>query len=155
MLGFGHRFLPWIFGEGEWKLIPKGTPIGLLADLETAAAPEEKLKHQEKVLNLLLKMKLDLASLPPGASDEEANKKFANLLPGLLELSKCPDYVVNRGRYFGTSYFQEEPGLSDDDKRALIEYIETRSSCRRNGARSEETRLFCDGMVPGLKHHRA
>ena len=70
-------------------------------------------------------MKLDLASLPQGASDEEANKAFANLVPGLLELSKCPDYVVNRGHYFGTSYFQEEPGLSDDDKRALIEYIKT------------------------------
>ncbi|HEY6322004.1 MAG TPA: hypothetical protein VJA16_10650 [Thermoanaerobaculia bacterium] len=41
----------------------------------------------------------------------------------LLELSKCPDLVVNRGHYFGTSYFQEEPGLSDDDKRALIELL--------------------------------
>jgi hypothetical protein len=43
----------------------------------------------------------------------------------LLELSKCPDLVVNRGHYFGTSYFQEEPGLSDDDKRALIELLKT------------------------------
>jgi hypothetical protein len=31
---------------------------------------------------------------------------------------------VNRGHYFGTSSFQEEPGLSDDGKRALIEYLE-------------------------------
>jgi hypothetical protein len=31
---------------------------------------------------------------------------------------------VNRGHYFGTSSFQEEPGLSDDDKKALIEYLE-------------------------------
>ena len=87
--------------------------------------PTEKLQHQKKVLDLLLKMKHDLASLPPGASDEEASKVFANLVPGLLELSKCPDFVVNRGHYFGTSYFQEEPGLSDDDKRALIEYMKT------------------------------
>ena len=43
----------------------------------------------------------------------------------LLEVSKCPDFVVNRGHYFGTSYFNEEPALSDDDKRALIEYIKT------------------------------
>jgi hypothetical protein len=42
-------------------------------------------------------------------------------------LSKCPDFVVNRGHYFGTSYFQEkdEPGLSDDDKWALIEFLKT------------------------------
>ena len=42
-----------------------------------------------------------------------------------FEVSKCPDFVVNRGHYFGTSYFKEEPALSDDDKRALIEYIKT------------------------------
>ena len=86
---------------------------------------EDKLQHQEKVVDLLLKMKHDLESLPKGASDDEASKVFANLVDPLLELSKCPDFVVNRGHYFGTSYFKEEPALSDDDKRALIEYIKT------------------------------
>ena len=43
----------------------------------------------------------------------------------LLALSKCPDFVVNRGHYFGTSMFKEEPGLSDADKRALIEFLKT------------------------------
>ncbi len=80
---------------------------------------------KKKVLELLLKMKHDLESLPKGASDEEARKVFANLVDPLLELSKCPDFVVNRGHYFGTSYFKEEPALSDDDKRALIEYVKT------------------------------
>jgi hypothetical protein len=58
-------------------------------------------------------------------SDEEARKNFANLVKPLLELSKCPDFVVNRGHYFGTDRFKEEPGLSDDDKRALIEFLKT------------------------------
>ncbi len=53
-------------------------------------------------------------------------------------MSKCPDYVVNRGHYFGTAKFNETEGLSDDekvfaaetplgddDKRALIEFIKT------------------------------
>jgi hypothetical protein len=53
-------------------------------------------------------------------------------------MSKCPDYVVNRGHYFGTAKFNETDGLSDDeksygpspalgddDKRALIEFIKT------------------------------
>ena len=46
----------------------------------------------------------------------------------LLELSKCNDFVVNRGHYFGTNYLnkdENEPGLSDDDKLALIEFLKT------------------------------
>jgi hypothetical protein len=70
-------------------------------------------------------MKHDLEDLPKNATDEDADKVFINLVDPLLELSKCPDFVVNRGHYFGTSYLAEEPGLSDDDKRALIEYIKT------------------------------
>ena len=50
---------------------------------------------------------------------------FANLADPLLKLSKCPDFVVNRGHYFGTDAFKEEPGLSDQDKRALIEFLKT------------------------------
>ena len=61
-----------------------------------------------------------------------------NLREPLLKLSKCPDFVVNRGHYFGTAKFNETEGLSDDekafgtepalsdaDKRALIEFIKT------------------------------
>jgi len=42
-----------------------------------------------------------------------------------MEFSKCPDFVVNRGHYFGTSYFNEEPGLSDGEKRDLIAFLKT------------------------------
>jgi hypothetical protein len=31
--------------------------------------------------------------------------------------------VVNKGHYFGTSFFKEEPPLSDEDKQALIEFL--------------------------------
>ena len=47
------------------------------------------------------------------------------LVEPLLQLSKCPDFVVNRGHYFGTGYAVGEPGLSDKDKRALIEFLKT------------------------------
>src|SRR5205814_6450053 len=73
----------------------------------------------------LIDAKRDLKSLPPGASDEDARKVFANLVEPMLEVSKCPDYVINRGHYFGTDFFSEEPGLSDQDKRALIEFLKT------------------------------
>ena len=46
-------------------------------------------------------------------------------MPELLALSKCPDFVVNRGHYFGTGVVPGEPALCDDDKRALIEFLKT------------------------------
>jgi hypothetical protein len=46
-------------------------------------------------------------------------------VPDLVRLSKCRDYVTNKGHYFGTSYFAEEPGLTDLDKRALIAFLKT------------------------------
>ena len=60
-----------------------------------------------------------------GASDEEARRVFANLVEPMLAVSKCPDFIVNRGHYFGTHYMPGEDGLSDDDKRALIEFLKT------------------------------
>ena len=38
------------------------------------------------------------------------------LIDTLVGLSKCPDYVVNRGHEFGAD-------LSDEDKEALIAYL--------------------------------
>jgi hypothetical protein len=45
--------------------------------------------------------------------------------PALLALNKCPDFEVNRGHYFGTGRTPGEPGLSDSDKLALIEFLKT------------------------------
>ncbi len=124
------RVLPWAAKPSGIEIgpIPKGAPVSLLASLSLTLEttnPAERLRHDEKLLALLLRMKRDLKSLPPDATDEQANKVFANLVDPLLELSKCPDLVVNRGHYFGTSYFKEEPALSDSDKRALIAFIKT------------------------------
>ena len=49
-------------------------------------------------------------------------------MPDLLNVSKCADFVVNKGHYFGTGYLpasEGEPGLSDDDKKALIAFLKT------------------------------
>jgi hypothetical protein len=130
LLGPLHRYAPWIVGEGGVELgpIPAGTPVGVLSNLELlpdAASPAEHVTHGAKVLDLLIKIKHDLKALPSGASDEDARKVFANLRAPLLGLSKCPDFVVNRGHYFGTASFKDEPGLADEDKRALIEFLKT------------------------------
>jgi hypothetical protein len=126
------RWFPWLFGpEGvEIGPIPAGTPVNLIANLslvsESGDTPDA-VEQGKKVLDLLLRIKRDLKALPKRASDEEARQVFANLRGPLLDLNKCPDFVVNRGHYFGTAYFKDkdEPGLSDDDKRALIEFLKT------------------------------
>ena len=125
------RFFPWLIDDKNKMIqigpIPKGTPVGLLTNLNPlseSADPAERLQHDAKLLDLVLKISGDLQKLPPGAGDAEANKVFANVIEQLLELSKCPDLIVNRGHYFGTDRFAGgEPGLSDADKRALIAFL--------------------------------
>jgi hypothetical protein len=130
LLGWSHRYLPWLFGEGGIEIgpIPTGTPVNLLANLELLPDGQglaEHVEHVKKIIPLLRDLIRDLKTLGPGASDEQARRVLAPLGPRLLALSKCPDFVVNRGHYFGTDSFKEEPGLSDDDKRALIEFLKT------------------------------
>ncbi len=132
LVGTWSRWAPWLFGEGGIEIgpIPAGTPVGLIANIQLAldtGDKSERLRHDARLLALLVKAKRDFKDLPPDAGDEEARKVFADLVEPLLELSKCPDYVVNRGHYFGTSYLPDrsEPGLSDEDKLALIEFLRT------------------------------
>ncbi len=128
--------------DGNFELgpIPEGFPIYFvnyqpLVDIEGVAG---KAEHEKNFLGLLGTL---VANLPPpgaSASDEEILAWVQKLREPLLKLSKCPDFVINRGHYFGTAKFNEteglsdeemsfgkEPELSDDDKRALIEFIKT------------------------------
>ncbi|WP_198017261.1 hypothetical protein [Methylocapsa acidiphila] len=107
--------------------IPKGTPVALLGniDLDKRDNPIDEIKHIAQLGKVLLKLKFDLKALPSDASDDDARRVFSNVLDDLLAVNKCPDFVVNRGHYFGTDYFKEEPSLSDDDKRALIAFLKT------------------------------
>jgi hypothetical protein len=124
-------WLPWLFSNNGLDIgpIPKGTPVGLLANLPLVSdgtGVKERIDHFDRLKQLLKKAAADLKAAEK-ESPEKKREAFANLLDPLLELSKCPDFVVNRGHYFGTSYFKEkdEPGLSDDDKWALIEFLKT------------------------------
>jgi hypothetical protein len=122
LVGLAEGLHPNIFYEGGIRLgpIPEGTPVNLLSNINLANPGE--------VLILLLKIKHKLDALPENASDDEAKKVFAPLVPELIKASKCADYVVNKGHYFGTDYLpasEGEPGLSNADKRALIAFLKT------------------------------
>lgn len=116
-------------GEGiEIGPIPAGTPVNLLANLRVLAENtdlDSKIGQGKDLFDLLTTLKKDLKSLPENPTDEDARKAFANAVDKLVALSSCPDYEVNRGHYFGTNLFPEEPGLTDKEKLALIEFLKT------------------------------
>lgn len=122
LLGWGQRLAPWLFGEEGVQIgpIPEGTPINLISNIDLGKPVE--------VVKVLLKVKKRLKDLPPNASPEEARAALSELVEPLLEVNKCRDFIVNRGHYFGTDYLpakEGEPGLSDADKLALIEFLKT------------------------------
>jgi hypothetical protein len=85
--------------------IPAGTPVGLLANLDLLSP---------KALPLLVLMKKEL----------KTEAEFAKFENALFELSACPDYIVNRGHYFGTG-LDGEAALTDQQKRDLIEFLKS------------------------------
>ncbi|MGA9582442.1 MAG: hypothetical protein WBR13_10795 [Allosphingosinicella sp.] len=151
----GKRFIqkhlgPWIVPGGmSFGPIPKGTPIGALTNLNPRGPenddPKEQLKgdvHQlERVIGLMKalgKVFVGMERDPP-ADDRATLAHFEGARPWLRSLSKCRDFVVNKGHYFGTDQFVNRTGLTEDeqywigneaplgdpDKEALIAYLKT------------------------------
>ena len=124
-LRLSRRLFPFIGGDDDSVRVgpfPKGMPIGLLTNLDILGEdlPErEREAHQRKLRALLKRALRELK----GSRDFGA--AFAALADDMLAVSKCKDLVINKGHYFGTDYFKEEPGLGDTDKRALIAFLKT------------------------------
>jgi hypothetical protein len=129
--GAVNMLFPGIFtANGDLQIgpIPKGTPVGLLGNFDPL--PETPsiwgdLGRTWDLLRLLARFRHDLAALPKDADDATAQAIFTPLGKQLYALGNCPDYEINRGHYFGTDLFTEEPPLSDADKNALIEFLKT------------------------------
>jgi hypothetical protein len=116
-----QALFPSLFSEGGIRLgpIPPDTPIGLLSNLTLLSSdpdPAKRLAHAEKVAALVVQILKKLHDLGPNATNDQAKAVFKDLVEPLLALSKCPDFVVNRGHLFGV-------GLSKDDKAALIQFL--------------------------------
>jgi hypothetical protein len=130
---FDQLFLPHVKDKDGLRIgpIPRGMPVGLLANLDFDPGEHltlsQRLHRDKLILELAQRAKSDLKRAA-GLPDEELEKNFSNLTDLLLQLSKCPDFIVNRGHYFGTDMLdksENEPGLSDSDKRALIAFLKT------------------------------
>ena len=128
--------------DGNFKLgpIPKGFPVNLAANYQPVAdvSADQWAAHEANFAELVGEFLLNWPSLDVNADDAHLLDWAARLRGPLLKLLKCPDFVLNRGHYFGTSEFNDtsalsdeeksygyERPLSDNDKRALIEFIKT------------------------------
>ena len=101
--------------DGYFRIgpIPEGTPINLLANIDPEANPADLVKLCLKMKKVLLEIKVK------NLSSAEAKKIMCDELGAdLLKVNKCPDFVEDKGHYFGTE-------LPDADKRALIEFLKT------------------------------
>ncbi|HEY2092164.1 MAG TPA: hypothetical protein VGJ81_09755 [Thermoanaerobaculia bacterium] len=92
--------------------VPRNTPVDLLANLDLDSNRLDLGKLALNVASTLIdidKQHLD---------DDSATARLKQLVPQLLSVNKCPDFVEDKGHLFGTK-------LPDADKRALIELLKT------------------------------
>jgi hypothetical protein len=92
--------------------IPRGTPVDLFMNLD----PEKRDKVGPALVGLL---RACAQIKEEHLTGERAYRVIAeNAGPALLEASKCPDFVLDRGHWFGES-------LTEEDKEALIAFLKT------------------------------
>jgi hypothetical protein len=104
-------------GVGDLRIgpIPANTPVNLFANVNPDA-DQDKLTHAVKVATQTL---TDIESTQVPAA--EAWPLFTSrIAPELMAVSRCPDFVMDRGHYF--EWFKQ---MTDENKRDLIELLKT------------------------------
>ena len=116
---------PFLFRDGAIVIgpIPPGYPVNLLANIDLLGPDDRRSSERAERKKTLLRR----AQAGQGRRSRTAATPSRTRRPceTFLSLSKCPDFVVNKGHYFGTNLLTEEPALSDADKRALIAFLKT------------------------------
>lgn len=113
--------LGWLVGEGTVQVgpIPKGTPVGLISNINLEL--NDPRVEPKQLVKLLIKAKRRFNEIyKQGISDDEeaVKRELRDLGPLLRQLSTCPDFEADRGHYFGAN-------LSDQEKEALIAFVKT------------------------------
>ena len=83
---------------------PKGVPVNLVAniDLRRRWACRPVAARRTKLRRRTWSSGRPRPASSPRTPGRRLRAAFADLVEPMLELSKCPDFVVNRGHYFGT-----------------------------------------------------
>jgi hypothetical protein len=101
--------------DGYFRIgpIPEGMPINLLANIDPEADPAQLAKLCLKLKAVLLRIKVE--HMDSAAARQLMREQLA---ADLFRVSKCPDFIEDKGHYFGTE-------LPDADKLAVIEFLKT------------------------------
>ncbi len=107
--------------------IPAGVPVNLISNIDVSSASPAHLAKLTYAVGKLVEtvIKIRKQNLKGTAA---AHFFMKNVSKSLLAVSKCNDFVVNRGHYFGTKYARDNKeihseGLNPEEKVALIEYL--------------------------------
>jgi mono/diheme cytochrome c family protein len=92
--------------------LPKGTPVNLVMNLNPKSTPALFEAYIHGVLHGQPRTQFK------NFVDERRESGLEAMRAKMLELSTCPDFIEDRGHTFGSH-------LSDEDKKALIEYLKT------------------------------
>ena len=90
--------------------LPKGTPVNLLMNLNPKHFPELVEAYIKGVLKGEPRHKFK------SFINRRRDAGMASMLQRMLELNTVPDFIEDRGHTFGSK-------LSDEDKKALVEYV--------------------------------
>src|SRR4030095_4184313 len=96
--------------NAELLRVPRGTPLNLLTNVNPRDAKSVLQAYIDGVLGGRPKQEFNQLQTINHAKGQAA------LLNRLLVINTCPDFIEDKGRYYGHQ-------LSDEDKRALIEYM--------------------------------
>ncbi|MCE9567849.1 MAG: hypothetical protein K8U57_38105 [Planctomycetes bacterium] len=118
-IGVG-RFLAGYGAGVKLGPIPEGTPINTIASFDPSATREQKLAALDALTTFFLKYQKVGPKESAGDKEKRRLEFEATVGPKLLDASKCPDYVTDRGHDYE---FMRR--LSDEEKRELIALLKT------------------------------
>lgn len=142
-LGLGKSLFPYLFDQDGVAAgpFPPGMPVDLLANLDVTPRREDgtwaAFRQDRELLSVVGVARSALKKEHSEASSRDPLAAFDEFARASLAHTTCPDFIANRGHYFGTDYLEpgatdqekqelaSEPGLTDAQKRDLIAFLKT------------------------------
>jgi hypothetical protein len=120
LLWGGREFVDGHLGDLRVGPLPKGVPVNSLMNIDPDAGLLKLASAMRGLTSSIGKLRAnDRLPLSERLSDEQRLAIFEKEAgPALMAVSKDPDFILDRGHYFGES-------LSDDEKHALIAFLKT------------------------------
>jgi hypothetical protein len=117
-LWVGREFVDGRVGDLRFGPFPKGMPINALMNMNPEAPLSKQLAAVRGLLSTIGKLR-DADRAGKQLTEAERLGIFNREAgPALMRVSKCPDFVLDRGHYFGQD-------LTDDEKNSLIAFLKT------------------------------